>query len=358
MDLGDEILSRTRDAAERGALAPVTDAEVEALRVEALEQLSRVPEPPAYHRASDPGREKAQALLGPAEALLGRALKTARAAQGSKLEARAQAIASGLEAQLRALVAIAQGQILKGEEQVERARELSHAINELSAAFHRVNEPARPVFDRSSGSSRYDPQQPAHLEVTLPCPNPACRRPALYALSTRSATHRFQCTTCKQPFLGYFGEVRSVEQQNRGRSVHHTLRLDEIGGHERLVQFDDASGGHLPVAPHDLVALLYNAGQALVAVENLSTARVLWVQPRDACFLATAAYGPGAPELESFRGFRDRVLLPRTWGRLAVRVYYAAGPHLAKAVFDAPRARARLRAGLERLRPHLERPWT
>src|SRR6185312_3441896 len=102
---------------------------------------------------------------------------------------------------------------------------------------------------RATGASRYDPHEPGHLEVTLPCPNPGCRKPALFALSTRTPTHRFVCAACRQPFLGYFGEVRSVESQRRAKFTHYALQIEEVGGHDRRVEFDDASGGNLPVAP-------------------------------------------------------------------------------------------------------------
>jgi hypothetical protein len=202
--------------------------------------------------------------------------------------------------------------------------------------------------------SRYDPHPIAQLEVTLPCPNRTCRKAALYGLSTRSPHHRFECTTCKQPFLGYFGEVRSVEQTTSARGLRYTLRLDEVGGYARTVSFEDASGGRLPVAPHDLVAMLYTTNNVLVAVENLSTARVLWVQGRDTCFLATAALGAQAPELEVFRSFRDRALLPRPLGRAGVRTYYRLSPHLAPWVARSPGVRRALRWTLRRAAPLLD----
>ncbi len=305
----------------------------------------------AAPRGREPSREKATARLPEAEALLARALVVRKGARGGRFQPQADAIVAGLEAQVRALASIAQGQIVRGEEQAGRAQVASRAINELSAAFHRVNAGEPPVFDRASGVSRYDPHPVAQLEVTLPCPNRTCRKAALYGLSTRSPHHRFECTTCKQPFLGYFGEVRSVEQTTSARGLRNSLRLDEVGGRERTVSFEDASGGRLPVAPHDLVALLYTVSHVLVAVENLSTARVLWVQGRDTCFLATAALGTRAAELEVFRSFRDRALLPRPWGRAAVRTYYRVSPRLVPFVERSPGLRRALRWTLRRAAP-------
>ena len=355
MDLGDEILARARDAAARTHPVPATDAELEALRVEAMEQLALIPEPPAYRRASDPAREAAKARLGAAEALLERALLFKKASAGSKLEPQGRSIADALEAQVSALAAIASCQVVKGEQLVDKARVRARSVSELAAAFHRVNAEQNPVFVRPTGVSRFDPHEPEHLEVTLPCPSPSCRKPALYALSTRSPTHRFSCTTCRTPFVGYFGEVRSVEAVRHPRFTHYALQVEEVGGRDRRVEFDDASGGNLPVAPRDLVALLYNQGQSLAAVENLSSARVLWVRPKDACFLATAAYGIDAPELDTFRAFRDQILLPNASGRVFVRAYYKVGPHLAEPVKRSPLLRAWMRAALEPLRRELER---
>jgi len=357
MELGDEILARAREAAARTHPVPATAAELEALRVEALEHLALLPEPPAYKRATEPAREQARSRLPATEALLERALLFVKAAEGSKLAAQGQAIAQALESQVRALAAVSQGQIIAGEELTARAQEQARAVGELSAAFHRVRaDLGLPVYDRATGTSRYDPHALESLEVNLPCPAPGCRTPGLFALSTRSPTHRFVCTKCRKPFVGYFGEVRSVESKRDAKAVHYTLQLDPVGGGVRRVEFDDASGGALPVAPRDLVALLYGVGQTLAAVENLSSGRVLWVKPRAACFLATAAYGPGAPELDAFRAFRDRVLMVRPAGRVLVRAYYAVGPHLAVPVARVPPLRRAVRAGLERLRPLIEPP--
>ena len=77
----------------------------------------------------------------------------------------------------------------------------------------------------------------------------------------------------------------------------------------------------------------------LRGVLDLSSSRVLWVQPVGPCFLATAVYGEGAEELNDFRRYRDAVLMPTALGRLFVRGYYRVGPWLAQTVVTHPRVR-------------------
>ena len=51
----------------------------------------------------------------------------------------------------------------------------------------------------------------------------------------------------------------------------------------------------------------------------------------------------------SFRAFRDRVLLPRAWGRRAVQTYYWGGPAVAKWVTRARWRKRLMRAVLSRV---------
>ena len=51
------------------------------------------------------------------------------------------------------------------------------------------------------------------------------------------------------------------------------------------------------------------------------------------CFIATAAYGSEyAPQLNTLREFRDKLLLPSKMGAQLVRVYYRVSPPIAKLV--------------------------
>lgn len=65
------------------------------------------------------------------------------------------------------------------------------------------------------------------------------------------------------------------------------------------------------------------------------------------CFIATAAYGSSLePKLNTFRKFRQLVLLPRPWGRNFVFWYYDAGPRAARWMQDKPEVRATVRTAL------------
>jgi hypothetical protein len=114
------------------------------------------------------------------------------------------------------------------------------------------------------------------------------------------------------------------------------------------VQFEDDSGAEFLVARRDLLAFLYTPERHLNAVLNLSSARLLWVQRSRWCFIATAAFGEGAPELETFRTFRDHCLLPFAFGRAAVSAYYQWGPFLGRWLARHPRARGWTRSVLAR----------
>jgi len=58
--------------------------------------------------------------------------------------------------------------------------------------------------------------------------------------------------------------------------------------------------------------------------------------PDRRCFVASAAFGPDAPETSALRSFRDRRLLPSAVGRGFVAVYYRLSPPLARVVGSSP----------------------
>ncbi len=340
-------MERARADAERLNRQP-SAAELEALRAEAAKLFGELPEPPSYRRSNDPVRDRAAARLEPAAELLARLLAARR---GNADDERLERLSRAVEFHLRALAGIAAGDISGGDHWAHEAWQAARELGS-SGPFFRHHEPRgahRKIFDPETGASRYDPQPEASLTVQLYCPNQGCRVKETYAIVPRYATHRFACTRCQRPFSAHFGELTAADAKTAGRMTHYVLHVNEVGGGSKVLEFDDASGVTLAAYPRDLLVLLYAGTGSLTAVENLSSGRVLWIEPKGPCFVATAVYGEGAPQLARLRSFRDRRLMPHAAGRLAVRVYYRAGPSLARFVAGRPLARAGLRAALDRV---------
>lgn len=85
----------------------------------------------------------------------------------------------------------------------------------------------------------------------------------------------------------------------------------------------------------------------IVVLFTIGLAVVLWrwrgskVKQEEMCFIATAAFGsPLAWELKMLRGFRDKVLLKKSLGRIMVSMYYTISPPIAK--FIARRGQLRI----------------
>ena len=57
------------------------------------------------------------------------------------------------------------------------------------------------------------------------------------------------------------------------------------------------------------------------------------------CFIASAAFTPMAPETQTLRRFRDRVLRRSPTGRLVARAYYRLSPPIARHILLYPRLR-------------------
>lgn len=73
-----------------------------------------------------------------------------------------------------------------------------------------------------------------------------------------------------------------------------------------------------------------------------------------ACFIATAAYETEYhPDIDTFRRFRDSVLLSNSVGVLLVRAYYWIGPFMASFVRSTPALRRFLRRCLGRLATYM-----
>jgi hypothetical protein len=71
------------------------------------------------------------------------------------------------------------------------------------------------------------------------------------------------------------------------------------------------------------------------------------VDGKSGCFVATACYGsPMAPEVATFRRWRDRDLKTSSPGRLFVRTYYRFSPGPADLIRGSPAARWLVRAAI------------
>lgn len=330
----DASLARAKEAAAKLPHVPGDVSEM--LRAEAVAFCGKLPEPPVYRRRDDPARAQAQALIPEGEGLLARAYQSN---DGPWTRA--------LEAWLTTLHHIADGKVEQAEVSWVEAQRLEQIASGRRRLYALSDEVPPKVFDEQSRQSRFDPRPERTLTVKLPCPS--CRKVSEVSFSPRVATHQFVCTHCAATWWAYFGEVRSVEIARRGNRRTYSFRLSELGGPQTRLEVEDASSGELQVARTDLLAFLYMPRTLLRGVLNLTSSRVLWLTSSGPCFVATVAFGEGAPELDVLRGVRDRVLLPSPAGRRFVEAYYAWGPALAREVVRRPWFRAATRHALTRL---------
>ena len=326
---------------------PAGDAALEKLRADCAGWFNKLPEPPVYRRGDDPIRKTAEVLVAEGQDLLSRALVYARDLPDPE---ESRALIDALKSNLEMLVHIAAGRVEKAELAWSRANELEPKAIRARRLWVRSDESRGKVYDRGTGSSRYDPRPEAVLTVKLACPNTSGQAAGEYQFSPRYATHRFTCRKCGRPFIGYFGECRGVDVTTRARGwKHYMFKLEELDGGLSRIEFEEPSGAAFVVAHRDLLAFLYTADRQLRSVLNLSSSRLLWVQRTGACFVATVAFGEDAPELLAFRRVRDTVLLPTALGRAFVRGYYAHGPLAAVWLSEHPNALRMVRAGLKTL---------
>ena len=75
------------------------------------------------------------------------------------------------------------------------------------------------------------------------------------------------------------------------------------------------------------------------------------------CFIATAASGEDAAEVETLRAWRDDVLYPTRSGRAAISLYYSMAPPIARVIASSPVARTFVRRLLVLPAAHLAEAW-
>ncbi|PTL77911.1 hypothetical protein DAT35_42705 [Vitiosangium sp. GDMCC 1.1324] len=341
----EELFQAARQRAESMSLPRAQEAQ-EQLRAQALALFARIPEPPVYHRAEDPARKAAEALLPELEKVLALGLAVERDAGRWEPTER---ILAALRAHGEALCHTADGRLVQAEEAWRRALELERAAHPTRAlgAKEKVVEP---VYDRTTGASRFDPKQEPVAQVKLICPNTGCKRINDYGYVPGPGTRRYVCPACHTPFLAYFGELRGLEIEHKSSSKRFFFTVDEVrGSGSSRIEFEEASGEEFPVARRDLLVFLYTEARELKAVVNLTNNRLMWISPAGSCFVVTAAFGEGAPELVAFREFRDEVLRRHGVGREFIRVYYRYGPGVAEWVVRRPRVRRGVRGVLKQV---------
>ncbi|WNG60025.1 hypothetical protein F0U59_38940 [Archangium gephyra] len=335
-------------AQKRAATIPLPRAQEaqEQLRAQALALFARIPEPPVYHRAEDPARKAAEALLPDLEKVLALALAVAREAGHWEATER---ILAALKAHGEALCHTVGGRLVQAEEAWRRAIELERQAHPTRALGTKESV-VTPVYDRASGASRYDPRQDSVAQVKLICPNTGCKRINDFGFVPGPGTRRYVCPACGTPFLAYFGELRGLEIEHKSSSRRYFFTVDEVrGSGSSRIEFEEASGEEFPVARRDLLVFLYTEARELKVVRNLTNDRLMWISPAGSCFVVTAAFGEGAPELVAFREFRDEVLRRHGLGREFIRVYYRYGPGVAEWVVRRPGVRRGVRGVLKQV---------
>ena len=386
MKTADELIQAAR--ARSGALDARKLPGLDALRLEAKEIFGALPEPPAYRRDNDPAAQMAQRLADPAVECLARlyCLKAAasrvttiaadRAADGAGggevlgglKKAMAQlkpggaavggmdpeslaslnALARAMELHLRALAAMGAGQIVEADLLASEAMAAARDAMCEGVLFRFVGMGGTPpVFDRATGVSRYDPRSDERLKVQLTCLGNRCRKRSQYEVAAQKAFHRLACPKCGQSFGALIGRVGTLKRTNHGVTSHYAIGFELLGEPARLLEFDDASQKGLSAAAGDLMALLYSCTGSLAAAENLTTGALHPIVPKGACFVATMAFGEGAPELDDLRAFRDARLVPHPLGRRFVRAYYRHGASLARLLSLTGPTRQATRRALE-----------
>lgn len=389
MKTADDLIFQAK--ARAGAIDPRRLPGLDDLRIEAKALFESLPEPPAYKRANDPTPRQAERQIGPALDLLARlyALGAAvsrvtslepdasrpapgrdlsaglkKAISGFKsqtrppLTAEAQASLSALtqamELHLRALHALSAGQIVEADLRASEASSSARRAMCEGVLFRFVGlEGPQPVFDRASGVSRYDPRAGQRLKAQFTCMGSRCHGRSQYDLPAQMAFHRLKCPRCGQAFSALIGHASAPDRTNHGVTSHYALRFELLGEGARLLEFDDASQRPFEVKAGDFLALLYSCTGNLAAIENLTTGALHRIVPRGACFVATMAFGEGAPELDDFRAFRDARLVPHPLGRAFVRAYYLHGAALAGLLSRTAPTRKLARWGLARIHGHL-----
>jgi hypothetical protein len=339
----EELRARARERLRQLSAQP--NDGLDAFQRDALAFFARGPEPPLYRRRDDPTRAIATEVLEEGQTLLARSWRL-----GSEV----RTFTVALEHHLVALSLMSEGRVEAAEPAWHQALEHERKATAPLRLWSRTDDERPVVFEPGTGRSRFDPRPEAQVEARLACPG--CRKVSQFTLSPRVASHHLVCPHCTAAFVAYVAELRSLEIQPLGRNRRrYVFRVDELSGLPTRIEFDDGAQGELGAVRRDLLAFLYMPETILRGVLNLNSSRVLWVSSPGACFVATVAFGDGAPELDTLRAFRDRVLSRSALGRAFIGWYYREGPALARFVARRPLLKGMTRTALRYVTRKVER---
>jgi hypothetical protein len=145
--------------------------------------------------------------------------------------------------------------------------------------------------------------------------------------------------------------VRTLSQNESNLTVDD---LESLGRFKKnLISFKDSLGEDLEVHK-DLVSNDTEFSMIQSSLNKICRLKVCPLEPSnsssssDSCFIATAAYQTSShADLDTFREFRDRRLLPTYLGRQLVVIYYRLGPKAATIVAINSSIQRRVRKALE-----------
>ncbi|WP_413559754.1 CFI-box-CTERM domain-containing protein [Bdellovibrio sp. HCB209] len=134
-------------------------------------------------------------------------------------------------------------------------------------------------------------------------------------------------------------------------SVNNTVSPPLVD--ERITGLNNGETYCMVMANRDLVGNIYyftpTTGGTAVNVDSLCATPepVAGLLDDKHCFIATAAFGSDmAPEVQSFRDFRNKYLIPYSLGRDFVKTYYKYSPKYANLIAQSDTAKTVVRAGL------------
>ena len=114
------------------------------------------------------------------------------------------------------------------------------------------------------------------------------------------------------------------------------LTNDELGYIVPEEQFDHKEYEESVCAGPKAGTIIYNTYHELLTGEHISYEEEYYTKFNNECFIATATFGSIlAPEVDTFRAFRDKYLVTNIMGRKFVNFYYKYSPTFAKKIEDS-----------------------